>query len=57
MFQIKKLMTFFEGIDFIKTGIKVDGMKLKHPCVGISYKACNYWWGKDIRNVNSAKKF
>ena len=39
----KKTDIFFEGVDSSKW-YKVDGMKLKHPCVGLVQRA--NWWGK-----------
>ena len=39
----KKTDVFFEGIDSSRWH-KVDGMKLKHPCVGLVQRA--NWWGK-----------
>ena len=39
----KKTDVFFEGIDSSRW-YKVDGMKLKHPCVGLVQRA--NWWGK-----------
>jgi len=39
----KKTDVFFEGIDSSRW-YKVDGMELKHPCVGLVQRA--NWWGK-----------
>ena len=39
----QKTDVFFEGID-ASHWYKVDGMKLKHPCVGLAQRA--NWWGK-----------
>ena len=39
----KKTDVFFEGIDSSRW-YKVDGMKLKHPCIGLVQRA--NWWGK-----------
>ena len=39
----KKTDVFFEGIDSSKW-YEVDGMELKHPCVGLVQRA--NWWGK-----------
>ena len=39
----KKTDVFFEGIDSSRW-YEVDGMKLKHPCVGLVQRA--NWWGK-----------
>jgi len=39
----QKTDVFFEGIDATRW-YKVDGMKLKHPCVGLVQRA--NWWGK-----------
>ncbi len=39
----KKTDVFFEGINSSRW-YKVDGMKLKHPCVGLVQRA--NWWGK-----------
>jgi len=39
----KKTDVFFEGIDSARW-YDVDGMKLKHPCVGLVQRA--NWWGK-----------
>ncbi len=43
MCQTKKLMFFFEGVDATQW-YKTNGMKLKHPCVGLVQRA--NWWGK-----------
>ena len=39
----QKTDVFFEGVDATRW-YKVDGMKLKHPCVGLVQRA--NWWGK-----------
>jgi glycosyltransferase involved in cell wall biosynthesis len=39
----KKTDIFFEGIDSSRW-YNVDGMKLKHPCIGLVQRA--NWWGK-----------
>ena len=39
----QKMDVFFEGID-ASHWYKVNGMKLKHPCVGLVQRA--NWWGK-----------
>ena len=41
----QKTDVFFEGID-ASQWYKTNGMKLKHPCVGLVQRA--NWWGKNI---------